>query len=57
MTRKEKALTASNIRYLLVIRGLDSEQRSVRGIGISWHLDATKANIFAMTRNLLKLGC
>jgi Mn-dependent transcriptional regulator len=52
----EQALTAANIRYLLVIRELDAHQRGARGSDIAQQLGVTKPSVFAMTRNLRELG-
>jgi Mn-dependent DtxR family transcriptional regulator len=56
MTKDGPALTAANIRYLLVIRELDAQQHGVRGSDIAKQLGVTKPSVFAMTRNLLELG-
>jgi len=56
MTKEGQALTAANIRYLLVIRELDTQRRGVRGSDIAKQLGVTKPSVFAMTRNLLELG-
>ena len=56
MTNEGQALTAANIRYLLVIRELDTQQHGVRGSDIAKLLGVTKPSVFAMTRNLLERG-
>ena len=56
MTKEGQALTSANIRYLLVIRELDTQQHGVRGSDIAKQLGVTKPSVFAMTRNLLELG-
>ncbi len=56
MTKNGQALTAANIRYLLVILELDTEKQGVRGSDIAKQLGVTKPSVFAMTRNLLELG-
>ena len=56
MTNEGQALTAANIRYLLVIRELETKQRGARGSDIARRLGVTKPSVFAMTRNLLELG-
>ena len=56
MTKEEQTLTAANIRYLLVIRELETKQRGARGSDIARRIGVTKPSVFAMTRNLLELG-
>ncbi len=56
MANGQQPLTAANIRYLLVIRELDTEQRGVRGSDIALRLGVTKPSVFTMTQNLRELG-
>ena len=42
MTNRNPALTAANIRYLLVIRELDTEKRGARCIDVAKALGVTK---------------
>ena len=56
MTKEGQALTAANIRYLLVIRELDTRRRGARGTDIARQLGVTKPSVFTMTRNLRELG-
>lgn len=56
MSNEQQALTAANIRYLLVIRKLDTRQQGVRGTDIAKLLGVTKPSVFTMTQNLRQLG-
>ena len=49
MTKNGQALTAANIRYLLVILELDTEKQGVRGSDIAKQLGVTKPSVFAMS--------
>ena len=49
MPHAQQALTAANIRYLLVIRELGVQQRGVRGSDIAQRLGVTRPSVFTMT--------
>lgn len=56
MTNEGQALTAANIRYLLVIRELDTKQHGVRGSDIAQRLGVTKPSVFTMIQSLQESG-
>jgi len=56
MTNRNPALTAANIRYLLVIRELDTEKRGARCIDVAKALGVTKPSVTTMIVTLRSFG-
>jgi DtxR family transcriptional regulator, Mn-dependent transcriptional regulator len=56
MTNKKPMLTAANIRYLLVIRELDTEKRGARCTDAAKILGVTKPSVTTMIRVLRDFG-
>lgn len=56
MTNGNPALTAANIRYLLVIRELDTEKRGARCIDVAKALGVTKPSVTTMIVTLRGFG-
>lgn len=49
---QEKTLTASNIRYLLVMRNLYADGKGIRSTDIAKALGVTKPSVYAMIKSL-----
>lgn len=56
MTNRNPTLTAANIRYLLVIRELDTEKRGARCIDVAKALGVTKPSVTTMIGTLRGFG-
>ncbi len=56
MTNRNPTLTAINIRYLLVIRELDTEERGARCIDVAKILGVTKPSVTTMIGTLRGFG-
>lgn len=56
MTNRNPTLTAANIRYLLVIRELDTEERGARCIDVARILGVTKPSVTTMISTLRGFG-
>lgn len=56
MTNRNPTLTAANIRYLLVIRELDTEERGARCSDVAKALGVTKPSVTTMIGTLRGFG-